>query len=142
MHASSTLRHALAVTHPSLPNYLALTAGTTFGIEDDSGPSAHRLGGASIFSQVQLHHLTWASFEESMPSRCARASSGLYAVKHNPAAYFVALRAARSLRRRGCAHPSDPLRRPSPAGGHRTRRPGRSRPVGCRWCAGRGSSST
>ena len=56
MHVSSTLRHALAVTHPSLPNYLALTAGTTFGIEDDSGPSAHRLGGASIFSQVRDHH--------------------------------------------------------------------------------------
>ena len=92
--ACGLARRYTAVTHPSLPNYLALTAGTTFGIEDDNGPSAHRLGGASIFSQVLLHHLTWASFEESMPARCAQASSGLYAVKHNPAAYFVALRAA------------------------------------------------
>jgi phospholipase C len=83
-----------AVTHPSLPNYLALTAGSTFGISDDAYPSAHRLRGPSIFSQLQGHHETWRAYEESMTSPCQQVSAGTYAVKHNPAAYFVDLRSS------------------------------------------------
>ncbi|MBA3783853.1 MAG: phosphoesterase, partial [Nocardioides sp.] len=30
-----------AITHPSLPNYLAMTGGSTFGVTDDSAPSAN-----------------------------------------------------------------------------------------------------
>ena len=33
---------------------------------------------------------TARSYQEAMPSNCALTSSGLYAVKHNPAAYFSA----------------------------------------------------
>jgi phospholipase C len=85
--------HFVAVTHPSLPNYLALTAGTTFGIADDAYPSSHRLTAPSIFSQLDARHLSWASYEESMTVPCEQVSAGRYAVKHNPAAYFVPLRA-------------------------------------------------
>ena len=42
-----------AVTHPSLPNYIAATSGGTQGIADDEPPSAHPLDVASIFSQVK-----------------------------------------------------------------------------------------
>ena len=38
--------------------------------------------------------MTWRSYEESMPSNCDLSSSGAYAVKHNPAAYYVGLRAS------------------------------------------------
>lgn len=81
------------VTHPSLPNYIAATAGSTFGIADDSGPSAHPLTAASIFAQLSAHGLTWRAYEESMPAACAQRPSGEYAVKHNPAAYYVGIRA-------------------------------------------------
>ena len=80
------------ITHPSLPNYLAATSGSTNGVADDGGPAAHPLAGPSLFGQVGAAGKEWRSYEESMPSPCALASSGTYAVKHNPAAYFTAVR--------------------------------------------------
>jgi hypothetical protein len=76
------------VSSPSLPNYIAMTSGKTYGITDDDPPSSHKLRGASIFSQLSS---AW-SFEESMPSRCALTSSDPYAVKHNPQAYYLRAR--------------------------------------------------
>jgi hypothetical protein len=81
-----------AETHPSLPNYIAMTSGSTQGITDDADPSAHRLSVPSIFSQLGAG---WRSLQESMPGNCATRSSGLYAVKHNPAAYYTNLACAR-----------------------------------------------
>ena len=72
-----------AVSHPSLPNYLALTSGSTHGISDDSG---HQLSAPSLFG---LLGAGWRSLEESMPADCDRTSSGEYAVKHNPAAFYT-----------------------------------------------------
>jgi len=80
-----------AVTHPSLPNYIALTSGSTHGITDDANPSKHRIGGSSIFSVVAAAHRRWVTYAESMPKPCARTSSGRYAVRHNPATYFTSL---------------------------------------------------
>jgi len=80
------------VTHPSLPNYLAATGGSTFGVTDDNPPSSHPISAASIFSQVKSAGKQWRSYEESMPSNCALTSSGTYAVKHNPAAYYTGIR--------------------------------------------------
>jgi phospholipase C len=37
--------------------------------------------------------MQWRSYEESMPSACDLSDSGNYAAKHNPAAYYVPLRA-------------------------------------------------
>lgn len=91
-HTCGVADHYHAVTHPSLPNYLALTAGSTFGVSDDAYPSAHRLHATSIFSQVSSRHRSWRAYEESMGPPCEQVSAGLYAVKHNPAAYFVPLR--------------------------------------------------
>ena len=81
-----------AVSHPSLPNYLAATSGGTWGIGDDKPPSSHPLARASIFGRLMADGKTWRSYVESMPSNCALASSGLYAVKHNPAAYYTPIR--------------------------------------------------
>lgn len=83
-----------AIRHPSLPNYLAIAGGSTFGVTDDQNPSAHRLSGASVFSQALAHHLSAKTYADSMPSNCALSSSGEYAVRHNPWAYFVAGRTA------------------------------------------------
>ncbi|HET7358104.1 MAG TPA: alkaline phosphatase family protein [Nocardioidaceae bacterium] len=78
-----------AITHPSLPNYLAIAGGNTFGVSDDAEPAAHRLTGHSVFGQALAHHRTATVYVQSMPSPCATVSSDPYAVKHNPWAYFV-----------------------------------------------------
>jgi phosphatidylinositol-3-phosphatase len=78
-----------AESHPSLPNYIAMTSGSTQGIGDDKPPAAHRLGVPSIFSLLPAG--ASRSLEESMPSNCLRTDSGEYAVRHNPQAYYVNL---------------------------------------------------
>lgn len=88
-----------AVAHPSLPNYIAMTSGSTQGVADDGDPSAHRLSATSVFSQLGTD---WRSLEESMPSPCQRQDSGAYAAHHNPAVYYTRLR-------RSCAARDVPL---------------------------------
>jgi phosphatidylinositol-3-phosphatase len=82
-----------AITHPSLPNYLALTSGSIHGIHSDCQPQSCSIGGPNIFSQLSRHGLRWRSYAESMPSSCDRGSNGLYAARHVPAVYYVRLRA-------------------------------------------------
>jgi len=74
------------INHPSLPNYIAATSGSTQGIADDNPPASHPLLGASIFGQVSS-----ASYQESMPTNCALVDNYPYAVKHNPEAYYVSI---------------------------------------------------
>ena len=75
-----------AESHPSLPNYIAMTSGSTQGISDDADPSSHHLGVASIFSQTGGN---WRALEDAMGSNCETGNSGTYAVRHNPAAYYT-----------------------------------------------------
>jgi len=77
-----------AITHPSLPNYIAMVSGNTHGVADDAPPSAHRLKGPTVFSEGLQHHRRTAVYAQSMPRRCATTSQGAYAVKHNPWTYF------------------------------------------------------
>jgi hypothetical protein len=81
-----------AVTHPSLPNYIAATSGDYWGIADDNPPSSHPLTAASIYSQVRAAGKTWRDYEESAPGNCPLSSSGQYAVKHDPAPYYTGIR--------------------------------------------------
>lgn len=78
-----------AVSHPSLPNYLAIASGQTHGVTDDAPPSAHPLQGGSVFQQALDAGRTAGLFAESMPANCTLDAQGRYAVKHNPWAYFV-----------------------------------------------------
>jgi hypothetical protein len=75
-----------AEIHPSLPNYIAMTSGSTQGITDDSSPASHPLDVPSIFSQLGSD---WRALQESMPTNCAQSNSGTYVVRHNPAAYYT-----------------------------------------------------
>jgi len=81
-----------AITHPSLPNYLAATGGSTFGVADDGEPRVHPINSPSLFSQVAAAHETWRSYAESMPEACDLITSGEYAARHNPAVYYVPVR--------------------------------------------------
>jgi hypothetical protein len=88
-----------AESHPSLPNYVAMTSGSTQGIGDDGDPSQHRLAVPSIFS---LLGSGWRALDESMPSNCDLNNGGEYAVRHNPAVYYTNIRGR-------CAHQDTPL---------------------------------
>jgi hypothetical protein len=79
-----------AEAHPSLPNYIAMTSGSTLGVKNDAPPSAQPLGAPSIFTQLGTG---WRALEESMPRACDLSDSGQYAVRHNPAVYYTRARA-------------------------------------------------
>lgn len=83
-----------AVAHPSLPNYLAMTGGSTFGVTDDDPPSSHATNQPSVFGQALSLGKTAKLYAEGMPGNCATESSGQYAVKHNPWAYHLSERSA------------------------------------------------
>ena len=84
--ASNYVDHGI---HPSLPNYIAATSGGTQGVSDDGSPRAHPLRVDNTFRQVRAIGKVSRSYEEAMLSNCSLQSTGRYAVKHNPAAYFV-----------------------------------------------------
>ena len=84
--ASNYVDHGI---RPSLPNYIAATSGGTQGISDDKFPDKHPLTVDNIFRQVRDAGKVSRSYQEAMPANCALQSTAQYAVKHNPAAYYV-----------------------------------------------------
>jgi acid phosphatase len=84
-----------AIGHPSLPNYLAIFAGSAFNNPPDCSPgSGCSYPGPTVFGQALADGETARAYQESMPTRCDLSSSGRYAVKHNPWAYFPSEAAA------------------------------------------------
>jgi hypothetical protein len=77
-----------AISHPSLPNYLALTGGSTFGIASDC--TACSVGATSIVDQLARAHLSWGAYMEDLPAPCFTGpTAGDYAKKHDPFAYYT-----------------------------------------------------
>jgi phosphatidylinositol-3-phosphatase len=72
------------VSHPSLPNYLALTSGTTWGIADDG---FHPLPVGGLGTQLSNAGIDWRAYMEGMTNGCFH-SPYPYALKHNPFAYY------------------------------------------------------
>ena len=72
------------VSHPSLPNYLALTSGSTWGIADDG---FHALPAGGLGAQLDSAGIEWRAYMEGMTNGCYR-SPYPYALKHNPFAYY------------------------------------------------------
>jgi phosphatidylinositol-3-phosphatase len=69
-----------AVTHPSLPNYLALVSGSTWGIRTNCTRCV--VSGRSLADTVEAAGRSWKTYAEGYPS------SPRYAKKHNPFVYF------------------------------------------------------
>jgi hypothetical protein len=89
-------RAMFAVAHPSLPNYLALTGGATFGVDSDCTDCLLRATG--LGAQLTAAHLSWKAYMEGLPHPCFTGSeSGLYAKKHDPFLYY-------EDRGRDCSH--------------------------------------
>jgi len=75
------------LAHPSLPNYLALLGGSTFGIADDCDDCS--VNASNLMDQLDAAHISWKAYMEGMPQRCFQsANSGMYTKHHNPFVYF------------------------------------------------------
>lgn len=83
------------VGDPSLPNYIAMTSGGTWGVTGDSSGPLHV---PSIFSQVEAAHLQWRSYSESMPRNCDQSdypqTNPVYTAHHEPVLYYAGVRHA------------------------------------------------
>jgi len=75
-----------AITHPSLPNYLALLGGDTFGVTSDCTDCF--VQGSNLVDSLEAGNKSWRAYMESMPSPCFVGDSGQYYQKHDPFIYF------------------------------------------------------
>jgi hypothetical protein len=81
---------SFAITHPSLPNYLALTGGSTFGITSDC--TSCSVPGSGLAGQLESKGISWKAYLEDLPRPCFKGSgAGEYAKKHDPFVYYRAL---------------------------------------------------
>jgi phosphatidylinositol-3-phosphatase len=86
-----------AITHPSLPNYLALVSGSTQGITNDCTDCT--APGRSLADTLGAAGKTWKTYAEGIPSPgFTGATAGRYAKKHDPFLYFPSVTASRAQR--------------------------------------------
>lgn len=83
-----------AVGQPSLPNYLALLGGDTFGVTSDCTDCL--LDRPNLVDALEARGRSWTAYMEGVPGPCYLKESaggrGSYAMKHNPFAYFQDIR--------------------------------------------------
>jgi hypothetical protein len=78
-----------AVTHPSQPNYIALTAGSAYGISNDNPVT---IDVRNLADLIENAGLTWKVYAEDYPGDCytgASADGGLYVRRHVPFLEFA-----------------------------------------------------
>lgn len=73
-----------SIGNPSLPNYLAMTSGSTWRIQDNE---YHRLPATGIGNQLSAAGISWKGYFEGFTGDCF-SSPYPYALKHNPFAYY------------------------------------------------------
>jgi phospholipase C len=83
----ATLTRYYGVTHPSLPNYLALVSGSTHGITSDC--TSCEVTGPTLADPLEHAGKTWKLYAEGLPAP-GYAAPGYdgYAKKHDPFIYF------------------------------------------------------
>jgi hypothetical protein len=86
-------------THPSEPNYIAMTSG---GIQGTNSDGAYDLAVPNLFDQIQASGRTWHVYAQGYPGHCYTGSAfsagvdgpgaaGEYARKHNPAISYTSI---------------------------------------------------
>jgi len=76
--------------HPSLPNYLALIAGDTFGVNDNYLDL--EFDAPNLAMQLSRAGISWRAYMEGMPYPCFLGTGyGRYTKRHNPFAYFPSI---------------------------------------------------
>jgi hypothetical protein len=79
-----------AIRHPSLPNYLALIGGDTFGVEINCNDCYQNA--LTLPDLIEASGRTWKGYFEDMPEPCYVGDTHIYVQKHNPFMYFDSLR--------------------------------------------------
>lgn len=74
-----------AVSHPSVPNYLALTSGSTWGVHDDS---YHVLPKQDLGTQLTKTGVSWRAYMEGLTDAGCLDSPVPYDPGHNPFAFY------------------------------------------------------
>ncbi len=83
------------IGHPSLPNYIALIGGDTFGITSDCVDCT--INAVSLPDLIEASGRTWKTYQEDMPFPCYGGKSFKdYVKRHNPFAYFDPIRLDRA----------------------------------------------
>src|SRR5439155_25783631 len=80
-----------AVSHPSLPNYLALSGGSTFGISDDCTDCFVSAPNLAV-DRVEASGRSWKAYMESEPGPCFVGDSYPYMQKHDPFVHYDEVR--------------------------------------------------
>lgn len=87
----ATADHYYAIRHPSLPNYLALIGGDTFGVDSDCTDCFQ--SAPNLIDALEAKGKTWKSYQEDMPKPCFLGEgTANYALKHDPFLYFTDIR--------------------------------------------------
>jgi acid phosphatase len=81
----------VSVAHPSLPNYLALTGGDTFGVTTDCTDCFQQAPNLAV-DRVAQSGRTWRAYMESLPSPGYIGDAYPYMQKHDPFVYYNDLR--------------------------------------------------
>ena len=79
-----------AIRHPSLPNYIALISGDTFGIDHTCVDCF--IDAPTLPDLIEAAGMTWKTYQEHMPEPCFKGETLRYFQKHNPFMYFDAIR--------------------------------------------------
>ena len=86
-HRFSLATRFFGIRHPSLPNYLALIGGSTFGIDSDCTDCS--VDARNLADTLTAAKKTWKTYAEGLPGPgFTGATAGRYAKKHNPFLYF------------------------------------------------------
>jgi hypothetical protein len=87
------------VSHPSEPNYIALTSG---GLQGVTGDGFYNLASANVFDQIEAAGHSWHVYAQNYPGNCYTGTvatggvdgfgaAGEYARKHNPAISYTSI---------------------------------------------------
>ncbi len=77
--------NSFAIAHPSQPNYLAIFAGSTLGIENDDRPANLPFTVPNLGAELLSHSYSFAGYSEDLPSIGFDGNYlGNYARRHNP----------------------------------------------------------
>jgi len=84
-----------SISHPSLPNYLALTSGTTSGKADHSNcqPKECPQPQDNIFAQVERSGRQWRQYAQAAAKNCDNGKSEAYEPEHAVPVYYTTIAA-------------------------------------------------
>jgi acid phosphatase len=98
-HRYGLATESFAITHPSLPNYIALTSGSTHGISSDCDSCS--VNAPNLGEQLSGAGISWMGYFQGVPGTCyTGTTAGDYAKRHNPFIYYDDIAGNRSL----CSH--------------------------------------